>query len=261
MTDINMEEYFDKNWRESQEKEERIKAKIKPLQTKLNSLKKKKDEKTDEFEKKQSEFRNQAVDRLEEKIRHERKNGSKSLGTAIEDDATIKAVLDEMEANRKEYEAFCNETDAKIKSIEDPLKKLYDKLSEQRKITRDNYDEWESVFFRVYGGGNSSESYSNRMQESSSSNDAAEYEEVLKRDREARWKHEEEERRREERRLWDEKKRQEAQERTAHRKQVWDEINARKERERNLRHQCNTCSLASKCYMRGSFPCPTYRPR
>lgn len=35
----------------------------------------------------------------------------------------------------------------------------------------------------------------------------------------------------------------------------------RHQQERGLRHQCNTCQLSSKCYMHGSFPCPSYRPR
>ncbi len=98
------------------------------------------------------------------------------------------------------------------------------------------------------------------------------YRDALAEDREARFHHDLEMQRREEsrqdslrwqeeRRAWDEKKKQEARERTEHRAQVRREINERAAEERNLRHQCNTCSLSSKCYMRGSYPCPTYRPR
>lgn len=95
---------------------------------------------------------------------------------------------------------------------------------------------------------------------------------MLEHDREEPFRHdwemkqrEEQERRDEQRRAeqqaWDEKKKQEAQDRIDHRKKNWDEINERSRLEKELRHQCNTCSLASKCYMRGSFPCPSYRPR
>ena len=96
--------------------------------------------------------------------------------------------------------------------------------------------------------------------------------EILQQDREERFHHDLEMQRREEearhsaelrerQRAWDEKKKQEAQDRIDHRKQHWEEINERSRQEKELRHQCNTCLLASKCYMRGSFPCPTYRPR
>ena len=96
--------------------------------------------------------------------------------------------------------------------------------------------------------------------------------EILQHDREERYRHDLEMQRREEearhsaelrerQRAWDEKKKQEAQDRIEHRKKNWEEINERSRLEKELRHQCNTCSLSSKCYMRGSFPCPTYRPR
>ncbi len=96
--------------------------------------------------------------------------------------------------------------------------------------------------------------------------------EMLQHDREERYRHDLEMQRREEearhsaelrerQRAWDEKKKQEAQDRIDHRKKNWEEINERSRLEKELRHQCNTCSLSSKCYMRGSFPCPTYRPR
>ena len=65
----------------------------------------------------------------------------------------------------------------------------------------------------------------------------------------------------------EERERQKAKEREEHerkRQEFMDHQKAREEKRRNdagLRHQCNTCQLASKCYGRGSYPCPTYRPR
>ena len=65
----------------------------------------------------------------------------------------------------------------------------------------------------------------------------------------------------------EERERQKAKERDEHerkRQEFMDHQKAREEKRRNdagLRHQCNTCQLASKCYGRGSYPCPTYRPR
>ncbi len=65
----------------------------------------------------------------------------------------------------------------------------------------------------------------------------------------------------------EERERQKTKEREEHerkRQEFMDHQKAREEKRRNdagLRHQCNTCQLASKCYGRGSYPCPTYRPR
>lgn len=115
--------------------------------------------------------------------------------------------------------------------------------------------------------------YASIMQDISfESDDTDDLAAILQHDREERYRHDLEMQRREEearhsaelrerQRAWDEKKKQEAQDRIDHRKKNWEEINERSRLEKELRHQCNTCSLSSKCYMRGSFPCPTYRPR
>ncbi len=271
MADIyEMVEIYEKNWHESEKKEERIKAKISSLLKRLSELKKNKKEKTDEFEKKQSEFRNQAVDRLEEKIRHERKNGSKPLEAAIEDDSAIKAVLDEMEANRKEYETFCNKIDMEMKPIEAPLEKLHKDAWEQRKITEDSFEQYMEYLDKAYGDGNSSNSYSSysyRTQELSSSNDAAEYEEVLKRDREARFKHDEEMRKQEERARKEEAERRRIEDvraQHAQRRRDLEEVWARRKQEHAALDKCSHCVNSAKCSITAkynSLNCGAYRPR
>jgi len=261
-----------------------LEKEIKEKRKQIQAIEERRDKKAKKEEEKlpiiKKKYENEVWQYLCAKVRADRKNGVIAKNNQLDDDDTLLSLSNQKEEStidiQNTIKELTDEAKVEIETIEKSIKPMEAKLGRKNaessfywdliKPPKSSSDESTvSVYSSTpsyiddsaYSYSGTSSYYSN----TSTSDDSRAFEDALKRDREARWKHEEEERRREERRLWDEKKRQEAQERTAHRKQVWDEINARKERERNLRHQCNTCSLASKCYMRGSFPCPTYRPR
>ena len=78
-------------------------------------------------------------------------------------------------------------------------------------------------------------------------------EEYSRRERDRAEKEREERRKQQEWDRWESDRR----ERAEHQQQRED----RRAQDRGLRMQCNSCKNASSCYMRGSYPCPSYRPR
>ena len=253
---------------------EKFEAELKDAKNKLSKLSGQKAKEQEILQEKQKQFKKSAEQHLIERIREER-TGKRNISNAnLEDDRETENIITVMIKAREECQIECERIDSESKETQVLIKELESKIEETREL-------WSEYFYKVYpdkpsantnytytDSYSSSDIYSSDSMigdsyNSSFQNDSLE--ETLRRDREARWKHDQEEERRQreyERRQKEEQERKDRHNQMlAHKAQMRKELEDRRQQERGLRHQCNTCSLSAKCYMRGSYPCPTYRPR
>lgn len=254
-----------------EKKAKKIETELDDAKNKLSKLSKQKENEQKKLQEKQNQFEKTAEQHLRERIREER-TGIKSVAKAnLEDDKETENVITIIIKAREECQIECEKIDSESKETQALIKELEPQIEETWRLWRECFyraypDKRPTISYHTYTDSYSSgHSYSSSdsiigySYNSLSRNDPLE--ETLRRDREARFKHDEEMRKREERARKEEAERRRIEEVRAHHAQMRRDSEERREKDRGLRHQCNTCRLSAKCYMRGSYPCPTYTPR
>lgn len=261
-----------------------LEKEIKEKRKQIQAIEERRDKKAKKEEEKlpiiKKEYENEVWQYLCAKVRADRKNGVIAKNNQLDDDDTLLSLSNQKEEStidiQNTIKELTDEAKVEIETIEKSIKPMEAKLGRKNaessfywdliKPPKSSSDETTvSVYSSTpsyiddsaYSYSGTSSYYSNI----STSNDSRAFEDALKRDREARFKHDEEMRKREERARKEEAERRRIEEVRAHHAQMRRESEERREKDRGLRHQCNTCRLSAKCYMRGSYPCPTYTPR
>lgn len=234
----------------------------------------------------QKEYEKNVFQYLSKKIRDNRKANTIAGEIKLEDDESLVELNTQREESNNDIQEnikkIYDDAQVKIAEIEESIKKLNTKLS--RKISEKNFYEKlverpktsveePSVLYSssdssysddsAYSYSGTSSYYSNI----STSNDSQAFEDALKRDREARFKHDEEMRKREERARKEEAERRRIEDvraQHAQRRRELEEGRARMKQEHAALDKCSHCANSAKCSITvkyNSLNCGAYRPR
>ena len=265
---------YEQKMKKLEKQVEKFETELRDAKSKLSKLSGQQAKEQEKLQEAQKQFEKSAEQHLRERIRKERTDKTSISEATLEDNKETDNIINIIIKARIECRSECERIDLESKETQALIKNLESQIEE-------TWELWSEYFYKVYpdkpfsnknytytDSYSSSDIYSfdsmiGDSYNSSFQNDSLE--ETLRRDREARWKHDQEEERRQreyERRQKEEQDRKDRHNQMlAHKAQMRKELEDRRQQERGLRHQCNTCSLSAKCYMRGSYPCPTYRPR
>ena len=280
MASVDIGDIYYNNWKEASKKIDQLEEKMavlhKKIEPKIKLLRDERKEKNDELANRQEEFRKKAIKYLEEKIRCERKKKKNKIETFLENDEVLKAMYDELEVLQRECADFCEETDEKIQKLWLPYEKYQKEKKEQQAISEKYMDLWTSTWPKESSSSRDDSSlYSLDLPSydslsylnTSTSNSSQAFEDALKRDREARFKHDEEMRKQEERARKEEAERRRIEDvraQHAQRRRELEEGRARMKQEHAALDKCSHCVNSAKCSITvkyNSLNCGAYRPR
>lgn len=280
MSSVDIGDIYYNNWKEASKKIDQLEEKMavlhKKIEPKIKLLRDERKEKNDELANRQEEFRKKAIKYLEEKIRCERKKKKNKIEAFLESDEVLKAMYDELEVLQRECADFCEETDKKIQKLWLPYEKYQKEKKEQQAISEKYMDLWTSTWPKESSSSRDNSSLysldlpsydSSSYLNTSTSNSSQAFENALKQDREARFKHDEEMRKQEERARKEEAERRRIEDvraQHAQRRRELEEGRARMKQEHAALNKCSHCVNSAKCSITvkyNSLNCGAYRPR